>query len=43
MIVMMLFRPQGILGGARILEEFRPETERVRQEEDEVLGEDAPR
>ena len=40
MIVMMLFRPQGIFGGTRILEEFRPETERVRQEEDEVLGED---
>lgn len=43
MIVMMLFRPQGILGGVRIFEEFRPENERVRQEEDEVLGEDAPR
>lgn len=40
MMVMMLFRPQGILGGARISEEFRPETERVRQEEDEVLAED---
>ena len=40
MIIMMLFRPQGIFGGARILEEFRPETERVRQEEDEILGED---
>ena len=39
MMVMMLFRPQGILGGVRILEEFRPENERVRQEEDEVLGE----
>lgn len=40
MIMMMLFRPQGILGGVRIFEEFRPETERVRQEEDEALGED---
>lgn len=39
MILMMLFRPQGLLGGMRILEEFRPETERVRQEEDETLGE----
>lgn len=39
MILMMLFRPQGLLGGMRILEEFRPETERVRQEEDEALGE----
>jgi len=39
MMVMMLFRPQGLLGGVRILEEFRPENERVRQEEDEVLGE----
>src|SRR3989339_1122414 len=40
MIGMMLFRPQGLLGGARILEELRPESERVRQEEDEVLSED---
>lgn len=37
MIVMMLFRPQGLLGGIRIFEEFRPETERIRQDEDEVL------
>ena len=40
MIVMMLFRPQGLLGGARILEELKPDSERVRQEEDEVLSED---
>ena len=40
MIVIMLFRPQGLLGGKRIFEEFRPETERIRQEEDEVLAED---
>lgn len=40
MIVMMLFRPQGLFGGRRILEEFKPQTERVRQEEDEVLSED---
>ena len=40
MIVMMLFRPQGLLGGKRILEELKPETERIRQEEDEVLSED---
>ena len=39
MIVMMLFRPQGLFGGRRILEEFKPQTERVRQEEDEsALG-----
>ena len=40
MIIMMLFRPQGLLGGVRIFEEFRPVSERVRQEEDEVLAED---
>lgn len=40
MILMMLFRPQGLLGGARILEELKPDSERVRQEEDEVLSED---
>jgi len=40
MIAMMLFRPQGLLGGVRIFEEFRPENERIRQEEDEVLSED---
>ena len=40
MIVMMLFRPQGLFGGVRIFEEFRPESERIRQEEDEALGED---
>ena len=40
MIMMMLFRPQGLLGGKRILEELKPETQRVRQEEDEVLSED---
>jgi branched-chain amino acid transport system permease protein len=38
MIAMMLFRPQGLLGGIRILEEFRPETERVRDEEEEALS-----
>lgn len=38
MMAMMLFRPQGLLGGVRIFEEFRPETERIRQEEDEALG-----
>ena len=43
MMAMMLFRPQGLLGGVRIFEEFRPETERIRQEEDEVLAEDSPR
>ncbi len=40
MILMMLFRPQGLLGGRRILEELRPQSPRVRQEEDEVLSED---
>jgi branched-chain amino acid transport system permease protein len=40
MILMMLFRPQGLLGGARILEELKPDSDRVRQEEDEVLSED---
>ncbi|MFH0791322.1 MAG: branched-chain amino acid ABC transporter permease [Candidatus Omnitrophota bacterium] len=40
MILMMLFRPQGLLGGMRVFEEFRPETERIRDEEDEVLAED---
>lgn len=40
MILMMLFRPQGLLGGIRVFEEFRPQTDRVRQEEDEVLAED---
>lgn len=40
MILMMLFRPQGLLGGIRVFEEFRPETERIREEEDEVLAED---
>jgi branched-chain amino acid transport system permease protein len=39
MIVMMLFRPQGLLGGIRAFEEFRPETDRIRQDEDEVLAE----
>ena len=43
MIGMMLFRPQGLLGGARILEELRPESERVRQEEDEVLSQGSAR
>lgn len=43
MILMMLFRPQGLLGGRRILEELKPESERVRQEEDEVLSEDLRR
>ncbi len=38
MMLMMLFRPQGLLGGIRILEEFRPETERIRQEEEEALS-----
>jgi len=40
LIVMMLFRPQGLLGGVRLAQEMRPETERVRQEEDETLAED---
>lgn len=40
MILMMLFRPQGLLGGIRVFEEFRPQTDRIRQEEDEVLAED---
>lgn len=43
MVIMMIFRPQGILGGIRISEEFRPETSRVRQEEDEVLSEERQR
>lgn len=43
MVIMMIFRPQGILGGKRISEEFRPETSRVRQEEDEVLSEQRQR
>lgn len=40
MILMMLFRPQGLLGGVRTLEELKPETDRIRQEEDDVLAEE---
>ncbi len=43
LIVMMLFRPQGLLGGVRAARELRPESERVKQEEDEVLAEDIAR
>jgi len=43
LIVMMLFRPQGLLGGVRPAEEMRPQTERIRQEEDEVLAEEVAR
>jgi branched-chain amino acid transport system permease protein len=40
MLVMMVFRPQGLLGAARVREELRPATDRIRREEDDVLAEE---
>ncbi|MBI3008308.1 MAG: branched-chain amino acid ABC transporter permease [Candidatus Omnitrophica bacterium] len=40
MILIMLFRPQGIVGSLRRKMELKPSTEKIRLEEDEVLDED---
>jgi len=40
MILIMIFRPQGIVGSLRRKMELKPSTEKIRLEEDEVLEED---
>jgi branched-chain amino acid transport system permease protein len=40
MLVIMLFRPQGLIGTLRRRLELRPVSEQIKMEEDEVLEED---